>query len=200
MTSQLSAPCQELARVYSAEPRDHNSALVIVGRRVIKYTLLIAALMTFVFALADDAAQTVRCHEIAFSKSVEARDAATFASFIDADARFVGSSVMRGPVAIAEAWSVFFSVDGPEMKWRPEIVEVLDDGKLALTRGPYRMIASDDEGNRQEHWGTFNSVWRLQSDGQWKVVFDAGSASEQAPPEEIQILLGRDDDCHDENS
>lgn len=164
-----------------------------------KYTLLIAALMTFVSALADDAGKTVRCLEIAFSKSVEARDAVTFASFIDADARFVGSSVMRGPVAIAEAWSVFFSVDGPEMKWRPEIVEVLDDGKLALTRGPYRMIASDDEGNRQEHWGTFNSVWRLQSDGQWKVVFDAGSASEKSPPEEIQILLSRDDDCYDEN-
>ena len=164
-----------------------------------KFTLLIAALMVFVSALADDAGQTVRCHEIAFSKSAEARDATMFASFIDADARFVGSSVMRGPVAIAEAWSAFFSVDGPEIKWRPEFVEVLDDGKLALTRGPYRMITSDDEGNRQEHWGTFNSVWRLQPDGQWKVVFDAGDASDKSPPDEIRILLNRDDDCYDEN-
>ncbi len=73
-----------------------------------KFTLLIAALMVFVSALADDAGQTVRCHEIAFSKSAEARDATMFASFVDADARFVGSSVMRGSVAIAEAWSAFF--------------------------------------------------------------------------------------------
>jgi ketosteroid isomerase-like protein len=45
-----------------------------------------------------------------------------------------------------------------------------------------------------EHWGTFNSVWRTQNDGSWKVVFDAGNEAAEAPPEEIQALLDSEAD------
>jgi uncharacterized protein (TIGR02246 family) len=137
----------------------------------------------------------VRCREIGFSLAAEARDAERFASFIDADARFVGSSVLQGTEAIVEAWLVFFSVDGPSIKWRPQFVEVLDDGTLALTRGPYRVIAIDEFGNRSESWGTFNSVWRKQDDGSWKVVFDAGSQSSEPPAADIQALLDQQSGC-----
>jgi len=145
-------------------------------------------------ALADVADQ-VRCREIAFSVSAETRNAELFATFIDSDARFVGSSVTHGPVAIAEAWSGFLSERGPTIKWRPQFVEVLEDGTLALTRGPYRMITTDENGEKTEHWGTFNSVWRLQADGEWKVVFDAGNAAAEPPAEEVQALLDQDDTC-----
>ena len=141
--------------------------------------------------LTDD----VQCHEIGFSKSAESRDADLFVSFIDADARFVGNSAMRGTAEIVEAWNIFFTEDGPSIKWRPQFVEVLEDGKLALTRGPYRMITTDDEGVATEHWGTFNSVWRLQADGSWKVVFDAGSDSNEAPADEVKALLDQEDNC-----
>ena len=144
-------------------------------------------------ALAD-LVDEVRCREIAFSQAAETRDAEAFASFIDADARFVGNSVIRGPEAIAEAWAAFFADDGPAIKWRPQFVEVLEDGKLALSRGPYRMIVRDAEGKQVEGWGTFNSVWRLQEDGSWKVVFDAGNAAGEAPADEIQAVLAQDDD------
>jgi len=141
--------------------------------------------------LTDD----VQCREIGFSKSAESRDADLFVSFIDADARFVGNSAMRGTAEIVEAWNIFFTEDGPSIKWRPQFVEVLEDGKLALTRGPYRMITTDDEGVATEHWGTFNSVWRLQADGSWKVVFDAGSDSNEAPADEVKALLDQEDNC-----
>ena len=144
-------------------------------------------------ALAD-LVDEVRCREIAFSQAAENKDAEAFASFIDADARFVGNSVIKGPQAIAEAWASFFAEDGPAIKWRPQFVEVLEDGTLALTRGPYRMIARDAEDKLVEGWGTFNSVWRLQKDGSWKVVFDAGNAASEAPADEIQALLAQDDD------
>jgi ketosteroid isomerase-like protein len=144
--------------------------------------------------VADDA-NDIRCREIAFSLSVETQDIAAFESFIDADARFVGGSISRGPDEVTTAWSVFFSNDGPKIKWRPQYVEVLKDGTLALSRGPYRMINRDPEGNTSEHWGTFNSVWRKQADDTWKVVFDAGNSSAEAPPEEVQALLDQDDEC-----
>ena len=74
-------------------------------------------------------------------------------------------------------------------------MEVLEDGKLALTRGPYRMITRDARNYETEHWGTFNSVWRLHDDGDWRVVFDAGSPADKAPPEDVSALLDQDDGC-----
>jgi ketosteroid isomerase-like protein len=167
------------------------------GQRSMKSLILTLALFTMYSAASADLVDDVRCREIGFSRSVEKQDAALFASFIDSDARFVGNEVLHGPDAIAAAWSVFFSADGPAIKWRPRFVEVLEDGRLALTRGPYQMITRDEQGVESEHWGTFNSVWRLQADGQWKVVFDAGSDPTETPTDEIRALLDAQDDCED---
>jgi len=150
--------------------------------------LLFLCLASASAALAD-AADDVRAQEILFSRSVETQDSAAFREFIDADARFISGEVSRGPAEVAAAWSAFFAADGPRIKWRPQIVEVLEDGTLALSRGPYRMTVTDEAGAQTEHWGTFNSVWRLQEDGSWKVVFDAGSPAAAPPAEDIKALL-----------
>jgi len=44
---------------------------------------------------------------------------------------------------------------------------VLDSGTLAHSSGP---VMSPD-GNV---FGMFNSVWRLEPDGRWRVIFDKG--------------------------
>ena len=154
--------------------------------------LLLAALATPAQAGLE---QEVRCREIGFSQSVEKQDRELFASFIDPDARFVGNKVDRSREAIAEAWAVFFSGDLPSIKWRPQIIEVLDSGDLALSRGPYRIIDNDENGDPREAWGTFNSVWRLNADGEWLVVFDAGSFPDETPTEEQRELLESDAGC-----
>ena len=146
-------------------------------------------------ATAGDIAEEVRCREVGFSKAAENQDLAAFRSFIDADARFAGTSVLRGVDQIAEAWTVFFQDDGPTIKWRPRIVEVLNDGKLALSRGPYRVLSRDAEGNLVEEWGTFNSVWRLNDDGKWRVVFDAGNEAASEPDDATKALLDANPDC-----
>ena len=160
-----------------------------------KTLTVLSVLFVFSTSAIADLSDDVRCREIGFSKSVESQNAEKFVSFIYADARFVGNSAVRGTAAIAEAWSVFFAQGGPSIKWRPRFVEVLEDGKLALTRGPFRMITTDEEGVETEHWGTFNSVWRLNADGVWRVVFDAGSDANEAPSDEIRALLEQEDSC-----
>lgn len=159
-------------------------------RRII---LVLVVLMSS--TAAADLAHDVRCREVGFSISAENRDAEAFASFIDADARFIGASVTRGPADIAQAWNVFLTDDGPMIKWRPQFVEVLEDGMLALSRGPYRMVTTDENGNETEHWGTFNSVWRLNDDGVWRVVFDAGNIAADPPAQDIQALLDQENTC-----
>jgi len=144
---------------------------------------------------AADPAHEVRCREIGFSQSAEQQDIGAFRSFIDTDARFVGSSVLRGVDEIAEAWAVFFVADGPAIKWRPQIIEVLENGEVALSRGPYTVVSKDPDGNTVESWGTFNSVWRVNDDGEWRVVFDAGSPAAGEPDEASLALLDKEDDC-----
>ena len=158
--------------------------------------IVIACLLCLATGAAHaDLENDIRCREIGFSKSAEGRNLVAFRSFIDADARFVGSNVRRGVESIAEGWSVFFAADGPTIKWRPNIVEVLENGTLALSRGPYLVLAKDPDGNTVESWGTFNSIWRLNEDGEWRVVFDAGSPAASEPDDATKALLDAEDDC-----
>jgi ketosteroid isomerase-like protein len=161
-----------------------------------KKLILVLLVLGSASAIADPADE-VRCREISFSKSIESRDMEAFRSFLDDDARFVGNRIRRGPDEITEAWRTYEPEDGPSLKWRPQIIEVLEDGKLALSRGPYRYTQKNDAGEEVDYWGTFNSVWRLQDDGSWKVVFDAGSPAAEAPADEIRALLDAEDDCEE---
>mgnify|MGYP001818735749 FL=1 len=98
--------------------------------------LLPALFLIGVATASADLADEVRCREIGFSRAAERQDLDAFRSFIDADARFVGGTVLRGVEDITAAWAVFFQDDGPVIQWRPQIIEVLENGKLALSRGP----------------------------------------------------------------
>ena len=156
------------------------------------------ALFLLVFlttAAMADPADDVRCREIGFSKSVENRDLRAFRSFIDTDARFISDQVRRGRSEISDGWSPFMEKDGPRIKWRPRFVEVLEDGKLAMTRGLYRISATNEDGSESVAFGSFNSPWRLNDDGEWRVVFDAGDPAARPPSPEEQALLDQEDDC-----
>ena len=112
--------------------------------------------------------QEVRARETAFAKSMADRDLAVFTSFISPDAVFVGvGGTTRGPKDIAAAWKRFF--DGPDapFSWKPETVEVLASGNLALSSGP----VFDPKGERI---GTYNSTWRRDADNVWRIIFDNG--------------------------
>lgn len=142
-----------------------------------------------------DLTDEVRCREIGFSKSIENKDIEAFKSFVDADARFISNRPLRGVEEIAEGWSTFMGENAPRIKWRPMYVEVLKDGKLALSRGPYRYTTSNEDGSETVSYGSFNSTWRLNDDGVWRVVFDAGDPWARPATEEELALLDADDNC-----
>ena len=85
--------------------------------------------------------------------------------------------------------------DGPRIRWRPMYVEVLEDGKLALSRGVYEFVAMAEDGTETRSYGSFNSTWRLNEDGVWRVVFDAGDPWARPASEDELALLDQPDDC-----
>ena len=116
-----------------------------------------------------NAASEVEAREIAFAKTMADRDFDTFLTFISPEAVFFnGNEPLRGHEAISQAWGPFFEEEAAPFSWHPDVVEVLESGHLALSSGPVRTPSG-------EIAGRFNSIWRKDKDGQWRVIFDKGS-------------------------
>ena len=118
--------------------------------------------------------EAVRATEQAFAQTMADRDFDAFKTFLSPEAVFFsGDRALRGAEDVANAWKPYFDGPQPPFSWRPETVEVLASGSLALSSGP----VFDPAGQRV---GTFNSIWRRDASGGWKIVFDKG---EKACPE-----------------
>lgn len=140
-------------------------------RITLLYLICVATVLLSPTGLAQEPVQSPRDQVIAaergFAKTMADRDHTAFATFVAEDAVFFGNdNVLRGRAAVAEGWKRFFTAASAPFSWDPEEVEVVG-GTLALSSGPVR----DPAGNRV---GTFNSVWRREPDGKWRVVFDKG--------------------------
>jgi ketosteroid isomerase-like protein len=116
-----------------------------------------------------DLSRQVFAAESSFAASFARRDTAGFAAFVSPEAVFFGQKmVMRGKTAVVDGWRSMLEKPAPPFSWRPEVVEVLPSGTLALTSGPVH-----DPSGRQV--GNFSSIWRRERDGTWRVIFDKGS-------------------------
>lgn len=107
--------------------------------------------------------------ERAFARTMADRDLAAFTTFLSEEAVFFsGETPARGKDAVAAAWKPFFAAEVAPFSWEPDQVEVLESGSLALSTGPVYDAAG-------RVIGRFNSIWRREESGDWRVVFDKGS-------------------------
>jgi uncharacterized protein (TIGR02246 family) len=116
----------------------------------------------------DAAVRQVSAAETAFAQTLARRDHAAFLGFVAEDAVFLnGGQPLRGKAAIGAHWQRFYTGPTAPFSWRPERVEVAGSGLLAQSTGP----VFTPDGKLIAH---FYSTWRLDADGQWRVVFDDG--------------------------
>ena len=131
--------------------------------------VLFLVLATPAPALAESLADAVRQAEIAFADSMAQRDFDAFQSFLAEDAVFFGGSgAAHGKQAVADRWASYFEEEAAPFSWAPEHVEVLASGDLGFSSGP----VYNSSGRRT---ATYHSVWRLEEDGRWRIVFDKGA-------------------------
>jgi ketosteroid isomerase-like protein len=144
------------------------SALVVI-------TLLGSAPLAATDNETDHLRQQVEDTEKAFAATMARRDHAGFMKFLSSEAIFIsGESALRGKEQVADAWAAYFSGPDAPFSWQPQTVEVLDSGTLALSSGPVK-------NSQGEVVATFNSIWRQEAPGEWRIVFDKGSRACQEP-------------------
>ena len=136
------------------------------------FSLLLVAILVYPHLAAsqtnDELVAQVRAAEAAFALTMENRDFESFTSYIADDAIFFGDEgALRGLNAVAAGWQHFFEGDTAPFSWEPNTIDVLESGQLALSSGPVLNADGDQV-------ATFNSVWRLEASGRWKVIFDKG--------------------------
>jgi ketosteroid isomerase-like protein len=111
--------------------------------------------------------EQVRATEIAFAKTLADRDVKAFTRMIAPDAIWLADAPLRGPAEVLTRWQKFFDAAQPPFSWAPELVEVQEGGKLALSTGPVTNAAG-------KQIGTYTSIWRREKTGEWRLIFDRG--------------------------
>lgn len=127
-----------------------------------------AAIAGIVRHAPHDVRAQVREHELAFAATMAARDFDGFAALLANEAVFMsGADALRGKAQVMRGWRRHYDGEQAPFSWEPDQVEVVDSGTLAYTSGPVR-------GADGRQIGRFNSVWRLEAPGKWRIVFDRG--------------------------
>ena len=117
----------------------------------------------------ETARAQVEARERAFAGTMAARNFAAFGDFVSAEGVFFnGDETLRGREVVERSWQRFYTAAEAPFSWEPDLVVVLDSGTLALSTGPVRNAAG-------KLFARFQSTWRLESDGVWRVVFDRGN-------------------------
>jgi ketosteroid isomerase-like protein len=112
--------------------------------------------------------QQVIATELAFARTMAARDHDAFTAFVSDQAVFLsGDKALRGRQQISAAWKAYYTEAEAPFSWRPEQVEVDDSGRLAISTGPVF-------NSKGEKFATFTSIWRQESPGVWHIIFDKG--------------------------
>lgn len=152
--------------------RTHLSPVTLVAAVIVGLLAMLAVHPVPAVVAQESLQAQVLAAERAFAKSMADRNRAAFAAHLAEEAIFfTGATPLRGKAEVVKGWARFFDGPSAPFSWEPDQVEVLQSGSIALSTGLVR-----DPGGKVI--GRFNTIWRREPDGVWRVVFDKGG-----PPE-----------------
>ena len=140
---------------------------------------LLVAMSVSVFLLAAGLAQAP---EEALLQADRDFNKATVEKGLEGWMQFMADDVilLRGkPVFGKEAVRTTIKTDwddpGYSLTWEPKRAELFKSGKMGNTSGRWTYKGRNDKGEKLTLHGDYLTVWQKQSDGSWKVIYDAGT-------------------------
>lgn len=110
-----------------------------------------------------------------FAKLAQDEGIATaFLTYADEDAVLLrNNKLVIGKNAIGDYYLNRASDDSNvNLVWKPDFIDVTESGELGYTYGYYTFSYTDSTGSKEESQGVFHTVWKKQSDGSWRFVWD----------------------------
>ena len=109
-------------------------------------------------------------------------DEGKFASFVAENAVWLpaGIPLVSGKERYLAVSSELFAAPGTRLTWQPSSAEVSESADLGYTIGSYELTVNDANGDPVTSLGKYLTVWRKETDGQWRVVADCFNSD--APP------------------
>jgi len=108
-----------------------------------------------------------------FAKMANERGVAeAFTTFAADDAVITRNNrIIEGKRAIANYYNDQIDQE-VKLEWTPHFIDVAASGDLGYTYGNYTFTATDSSGQIIKQDGVFHTVWKKQSDGTWRYVWD----------------------------
>lgn len=113
--------------------------------------------------------------ETRFAKDVAERGGAAFAEWFAEDGVTLGNGEAPQVGKVAIARTTTWSPKDYQLTWTPTDASMGPSGDIGYTWGHFEGHSKDANGNPVTTTGRYITIWRKQSDGNWKVVLDAGS-------------------------
>ena len=130
-------------------------------------------------ASADECAVWRR--ERSFARSVEAHDRRAFEEHLHPGTVFNAGApeAERGKAAVGESWSDIIEGRKLVLRWRPGLVHIGGDPRIALSRGPW-ILQGWRDGVPALSVGFYQTIWlRDANDGVWRVLYDGPASTPQ---------------------
>jgi ketosteroid isomerase-like protein len=124
--------------------------------------------------LREQSIAEIRATEKAFEIMCAEKSVAE-AFFFYADSQAVikreNDTLIRGRDAIRN-YHMFNFYKTTKVKWSPDYVDAAASGDLGHSYGHYEWTFTDTTGKVMKYPGVYHTVWKKQSDGSWKYVWD----------------------------
>lgn len=140
----------------------------------------------------------VWARELGFARTVADHDPAAFADHVAAGAVFGAGRARqtRGREAIVARWGGIIEGRHVTIEWYPVRTTIGGVDDIAWSEGPSLLIENPGTPEAKYSLGGYRSVWHRDPDGVWRVLFDDGSDSAPATPEQVQAFrAGRREAC-----
>ncbi len=123
-------------------------------------------------------AEMLKQLEAEFMKAAAEKGSQGYMSYYADDSVEVpnGAPLIQGKAEIAKSMG-FLDDKNNSLTWTPVGADISASGDLGYTYGNYEFRARDKDGKLTVQHGKYTSIWKLQRDGNWKVVLDMGNAS-----------------------
>ena len=106
--------------------------------------------------------------------SAESKDIDKVVSYFADDAVVVppGTPIIKGKEALRKFVEESFKIPGFSIRWKSSDIKFSPDGKLAYMYGENMTTMNDSTGNKISIAGRGYSIWRKETDGNWKCFVD----------------------------